>query len=159
MFELGCINSTEWAIYQDWHSLLVEQFGHRMELEGIIYLKASPEVWNFYLKFILQWFFKNSFLWFGATVVSWKSFFVPLLNLRYACSVCSTGEGQRRWEWNWTIWISCTINMRSGWLKEAQSEFQRDCVCVVSTLQPFKPSIFPLTDETENTTFKVCIAT
>ncbi|XP_053727515.1 deoxyguanosine kinase, mitochondrial isoform X2 [Synchiropus splendidus] len=43
MFELGCINSTEWAIYQDWHSLLVEQFGQRVELEGIIYLKASPQ--------------------------------------------------------------------------------------------------------------------
>uniref|UniRef100_A0A1A7XIB6 deoxyguanosine kinase n=2 Tax=Iconisemion striatum TaxID=60296 RepID=A0A1A7XIB6_9TELE len=43
MFELGCINATEWAVYQDWHSLLVEQFGHRVELEGIIYLRASPE--------------------------------------------------------------------------------------------------------------------
>ncbi|XP_071339066.1 deoxyguanosine kinase, mitochondrial isoform X2 [Trachinotus anak] len=43
MFELGCINSTEWAVYQDWHSLLVEQFGHQVELEGIIYLTAPPE--------------------------------------------------------------------------------------------------------------------
>ncbi|XP_068559486.1 deoxyguanosine kinase, mitochondrial isoform X1 [Cebidichthys violaceus] len=43
MFELGCINSTEWAIYQDWHSLLVEQFGHQVELEGIIYLRAPPK--------------------------------------------------------------------------------------------------------------------
>ncbi|XP_061673077.1 southpaw isoform X3 [Syngnathoides biaculeatus] len=43
MFELGCINSTEWAVYQDWHSLLVEQFGHQVALEGIIYLKAPPE--------------------------------------------------------------------------------------------------------------------
>ncbi|KAL3975810.1 cytochrome b5 [Sarotherodon galilaeus] len=43
MFELGCINTTEWAIYQDWHSLLVEQFGHQVELEGIIYLSAPPE--------------------------------------------------------------------------------------------------------------------
>uniref|UniRef100_A0A3B3B7H3 deoxyguanosine kinase n=1 Tax=Oryzias melastigma TaxID=30732 RepID=A0A3B3B7H3_ORYME len=43
MFELGCINDTEWAVYQDWHSLLVEQFGHQVELEGIIYLRASPE--------------------------------------------------------------------------------------------------------------------
>lgn len=44
MFELGCINTTEWAVYQDWHSLLVEQFGHQVELEGIIYLRAPPEV-------------------------------------------------------------------------------------------------------------------
>ncbi|XP_008335545.1 deoxyguanosine kinase, mitochondrial [Cynoglossus semilaevis] len=43
MFELGCINSTEWAVYQDWHSFLVEQLGHQVELEGIIYLRASPE--------------------------------------------------------------------------------------------------------------------
>lgn len=43
MFELGCISATEWAVYQDWHSFLVEQFGHQVELEGIIYLRASPE--------------------------------------------------------------------------------------------------------------------
>ncbi|XP_047447918.1 deoxyguanosine kinase, mitochondrial isoform X2 [Mugil cephalus] len=43
MFELGCINATEWAVYQDWHSLLVEQFGHQVELEGIIYLRAPPK--------------------------------------------------------------------------------------------------------------------
>lgn len=46
MFELGCINTTEWAVYQDWHSLLVEQFGHQVELEGIIYLSAPPVVWH-----------------------------------------------------------------------------------------------------------------
>ncbi|TSW89640.1 Deoxyguanosine kinase, mitochondrial [Bagarius yarrelli] len=43
MFELGYINSTEWAIYQDWHSFLVEQFGCRVQLEGIIYLRAPPQ--------------------------------------------------------------------------------------------------------------------
>ncbi|XP_022077962.2 deoxyguanosine kinase, mitochondrial [Acanthochromis polyacanthus] len=43
MFELGCINTTEWTVYQDWHSLLVEQFGHQVELEGIIYLRAPPK--------------------------------------------------------------------------------------------------------------------
>ncbi|KAG7318512.1 hypothetical protein KOW79_018267 [Hemibagrus wyckioides] len=43
MFQLGCINSTEWAVYQDWHSFLVEQFGPKVQLEGIIYLRASPQ--------------------------------------------------------------------------------------------------------------------
>ncbi|XP_029916913.1 deoxyguanosine kinase, mitochondrial isoform X2 [Myripristis murdjan] len=42
MFELSCISPTEWAVYQDWHSFLVEQFGHQVELEGIIYLRAPP---------------------------------------------------------------------------------------------------------------------
>uniref|UniRef100_A0A8C6SNB2 Deoxyguanosine kinase n=1 Tax=Neogobius melanostomus TaxID=47308 RepID=A0A8C6SNB2_9GOBI len=42
-FELGSINATEWAIYQDWHSLLVEEFGQRVALEGIIYLRPPTE--------------------------------------------------------------------------------------------------------------------
>ncbi|KAI5625316.1 deoxyguanosine kinase, mitochondrial, partial [Silurus asotus] len=43
MFELGSINSTEWAVYQDFHSFLVEQFGPKVQLEGIIYLRAPPQ--------------------------------------------------------------------------------------------------------------------
>ncbi|XP_035234872.1 deoxyguanosine kinase, mitochondrial [Anguilla anguilla] len=43
MFELGCISPTEWAVYQGWHSFLLEQFGPRLQLEGIIYLRAPPE--------------------------------------------------------------------------------------------------------------------
>ncbi|XP_056140850.1 deoxycytidine kinase 2-like [Lampris incognitus] len=43
MFELGCINSAEWAVYQDWHSFTLEHFGCKLELEGIIYLRASPQ--------------------------------------------------------------------------------------------------------------------
>ncbi|XP_072520587.1 deoxyguanosine kinase, mitochondrial [Salminus brasiliensis] len=43
MFELDCINSTEWTVYQDWHSFLVEQFGPKVHLEGIIYLRAPPQ--------------------------------------------------------------------------------------------------------------------
>lgn len=47
MFELGCINSAEWTVYQDWHTFLVEQFGPKVQLEGIIYLRASPQVWSY----------------------------------------------------------------------------------------------------------------
>ncbi|XP_060762832.1 deoxyguanosine kinase, mitochondrial isoform X2 [Neoarius graeffei] len=43
MFDLGSINSTEWVVYQDWHSFLVEQFGPKVQLEGIVYLRAPPQ--------------------------------------------------------------------------------------------------------------------
>nr|XP_033805805.1 deoxyguanosine kinase, mitochondrial isoform X2 [Geotrypetes seraphini] len=43
LFELGYMDEIEWAIYQDWHSFLVQQFEDRVSLDGIIYLQATPE--------------------------------------------------------------------------------------------------------------------
>ena len=42
-FETGLMTETEWAIYKDWSTYLLESLGD-LQLDGFIYLRCDPKV-------------------------------------------------------------------------------------------------------------------
>ncbi|XP_034406869.1 deoxynucleoside kinase [Cyclopterus lumpus] len=43
LFECGNLTETEWSVYQDWHTWLLNQFESDIALNAIIYLRAQPQ--------------------------------------------------------------------------------------------------------------------
>lgn len=44
LFEYGDLTETEWNVYQDWHRWILKEFEPDIALDGIIYLRAQPQV-------------------------------------------------------------------------------------------------------------------
>lgn len=44
LFESGNLTETEWNVYQDWHTWILNQFETDIALDAIIYLRADPQV-------------------------------------------------------------------------------------------------------------------
>ncbi|KAF1378033.1 hypothetical protein PFLUV_G00185390 [Perca fluviatilis] len=55
LFESGSLTETEWSVYQDYHTWLLNQFEPDIALDAIIYLRAPPQGFH-----ILGFLFLNS---------------------------------------------------------------------------------------------------
>uniref|UniRef100_A0A3B4ZZZ1 Deoxynucleoside kinase domain-containing protein n=1 Tax=Stegastes partitus TaxID=144197 RepID=A0A3B4ZZZ1_9TELE len=45
LFECGNLTETEFSVYEDWHTWLLNQFELDITLDAIIYLRAPPQRW------------------------------------------------------------------------------------------------------------------
>lgn len=44
LFECGNLTETEWNVYEDWHTWILNHFETDIALDAIIYLRAEPQV-------------------------------------------------------------------------------------------------------------------
>lgn len=69
-----------------------------------------------------SWGYCCGFTYLTAALVHYANTVIVCLCLRNVWSALGVGGGQRRKEFSWTIWISCTLSMRGGSLRRPLSE-------------------------------------
>lgn len=116
LFETGHLDMLEWAIYQEWHSFLLQELGDRATLHGFLYLRATPQVtepsegegYGMCLLFVFV------FVFFQVLELC--------LPCRGAWSGCGGGQGWRRGVCSCCTCSSSTCSMNTGCWKGAPSE-------------------------------------
>lgn len=107
LFECGDLSETEWNVYQDWHTWLLNQFEDEITLDAIIYLRAPPQV-----KLLLLCCCNSSSSVYFQCCLQGPEYLSAFLSA--VCSGCSTEGGRRSRAFPWSIWNSFTTNMRPG---------------------------------------------